>query len=69
MHELDKMIGATPASKPKGDEEQKFEEFLMQEDDGDDYIKDPYVKSKANLMKHQEYRTIKVGPTDLLKNG
>jgi hypothetical protein len=52
MHELDKMIGATPSSKPKGDEEQKFEEYLMQEDDGDDYIKDPYVKSKANLMKH-----------------
>jgi hypothetical protein len=35
----------------------------------EEYIKDPYAKSQANMMKHQEYRTIKVGPVDLLKNG
>jgi nitrite reductase/ring-hydroxylating ferredoxin subunit len=39
------------------------------EDDGISYIKDPYAKSQASIMKHQEYRTIKIGPTDLLKNG
>ena len=39
------------------------------EDEGISYIKDPYAKSQANMMKHQEYRTIKIGPTDLLKNG
>ena len=34
-----------------------------------EYIKDPYAKQKTRMMKHQEYRTIKVGPEDLLKNG
>jgi nitrite reductase/ring-hydroxylating ferredoxin subunit len=34
-----------------------------------EYIKDPYTRKKTALMSHQEYRTIKIGPTDLLKNG
>ena len=37
--------------------------------DQEDYIMDPYAKKKAALMRHQEYRTIKIGALDLLKNG
>lgn len=27
------------------------------------------MRKKNGMMKHQEYRTLKVGPVDLLKNG
>lgn len=30
------------------------------------YVKDPYARQEAMKMKHQEYRTIKVGPYSLL---
>lgn len=33
------------------------------------YVKDPYARKEAMKMKHQEYRTIKVGPYSLLQNG
>ena len=42
------------------------------EDDEDDSIAqiiDPYVRKRAIKQNHQEYRTIIVGPEDLLKNG
>ena len=40
-----------------------------EEEDEEMYIKDPYARQQAILMKHQEYRIIKVGSTDLLMNG
>ena len=47
-------------------DEDEMEEGFTDEDLN---IKDPYARSQASIMKHQEYRTIKVGPVDLLKNG
>lgn len=66
MKELDKMYGS--------DEEQRglradLEKEATVDEDEEQYIKDPYARSKAAMMRHQEYRTIKIGPTDLLKNG
>ena len=55
---------------PMPDEDDFEDEPLGAEDDEDiNRIKDPYARQKATMMKHQEYRTIKVGPVDLLKNG
>ena len=34
-----------------------------------DYLRDPFIKKRDFKMKHQEFRTIKVGPIDLLRNG
>src|SRR5688500_13487448 len=59
MQELDSLYSE---SKSTGDEDDD-------DDHSEEYIRDPYARSKAHLMKHQEYRTIKVGPDTLLKNG
>jgi len=32
-------------------------------------IKDPYVRKRSMKVAHQEYRTVPLGPVDLLKNG
>ena len=78
MQELDRMYGHDDDNDGDGmsDEEEEYIRKRMEEKksqskegDEDDYVKDPYAKKKARLMKHQEYRTIKVGPVDLLKNG
>lgn len=53
MRHLDKIYGSDSAQR---------------EDQEKDYIRDPYAR-KNSKMKHQEFRTIKVGPVDLLKNG
>lgn len=74
MHDLDRMYGAENRRKEGGEEEEYFKKSERKDeeeddDEDDEYVKDPYVKQKTSLMRHQEYRTIKVGPVDLLKNG
>lgn len=60
MQELDKLYGT---EKIKDDEELENEEI-------DEPTKqNPFMKPKKMTMKHQEYRTIEVGPPDMLKNG
>jgi hypothetical protein len=39
------------------------------EDEEDMKALDPYLKKKQRFIKPQEFRTIKVGPESLLKNG
>ena len=66
MQDLDQLFGTD--SRARSHSHQPAEEEDMDFDD-DSYIKDPYAKKKAILMQHQEYRTIKIGSLELLKNG
>ncbi len=63
MRELDRMFGGSGGAADK-DYQTEIEEY-----EKDRYIQDPYTRDREMKMKHQEYRTIKVGPPDLLRNG
>lgn len=60
MHEIDSTF--LSGSEPEQEEEdEEIKEINL--------IKDPYVKKNMKMMKNQEYRTLTLGPLDLLKNG
>lgn len=62
MNELDKLFGNIQES-----DEEEFSGINLSAEDEDNQASDPYVK--RNMLKHQEYRVIKIGSEDLLKNG
>lgn len=59
MKELDMMYGGQTTKEELEDIKEEEEQLLL----------DPYLKKKERLLKPQQFRTIKVGPQNLIKNG
>ena len=59
MKELDMMYGGQTTKEELEDIKNEEEQLML----------DPYLKKKERLLKPQQFRTIKVGPMDLIKNG
>jgi len=59
MKELDYMYGGQTTA----------EEMEEMEKEEESKLTDPYLKKKKRTMKPQKFRTITVGPHNLLKNG
>lgn len=59
MKELDYMYGG-------GTTAEELEEMNAEEEQK---MIDPYLKNKKRFMKDQRFRTVTLGPSDLLKNG
>jgi excinuclease UvrABC helicase subunit UvrB len=59
MKELDYMYGGSTTK----------EELAEMEEEENQKVIEPFLQKKKRFIKHQEFRTITVGPEDLLKNG